>query len=115
MAADLGGISIAAGRHIGADLTQQFPPANRHLRRLDWPLRDSPVRRALGFALNTEQAEKFAEEWISAWNNHDLDQILSHYEDDFEMSSPVIVEAMNEPSGTLKGKKVISEMGARSS
>lgn len=56
-----------------------------------------------------EQAEKFADEWVDAWNAHDLDRILSHYEDDFEMSSPVIVRIMGEPSGTLKGKPQIAE------
>ena len=58
--------------------------------------------------MNTEHAEKFAAEWIAAWNSHDLARILSHYEDDFEMSSPVIVQSMNEPSGKLKGKAIIS-------
>ena len=58
--------------------------------------------------MNIEQAEEFAEEWISSWNSHDLERILSHYEDDFEMSSPVIVQTMNEPSGCLKGKEAIS-------
>jgi len=58
--------------------------------------------------VNIEQAEQFADAWIAAWNSHDLERILSHYEDDFEMSSPVIVEAMNEPSGRLVGKAVIT-------
>lgn len=52
-------------------------------------------------------AKNFAEEWISSWNAHDLERILSHYTDDFEMSSPLIVARMNEPSGTLKGKDKI--------
>ena len=30
--------------------------------------------------------------------------ILSHYEDDFEMASPLIVEVAGEPSGVLHGK-----------
>jgi len=63
--------------------------------------------------VNVEQAEVFADEWIAAWNSHDLDRILSHYEDDFEMSSPVIVEAMHEPSGRLRGKEIISVYWAR--
>ena len=63
--------------------------------------------------MNIEQAEAFAAEWISAWNSHDLDRILSHYEDDFEMSSPVIVQTMNEPSGRLKGKEQISRYWAK--
>lgn len=49
-------------------------------------------------------AQQFAEAWINTWNSHDLEAILSHYTEDFEMSSPLIVERMNEPSGTLKGK-----------
>jgi hypothetical protein len=49
-------------------------------------------------------AERFAEEWIAAWNSHDLPRILSHYDDDFEMASPRIVEIAGEPSGVLRGK-----------
>ena len=52
-------------------------------------------------------ADHFAKEWIESWNAHDLDRILSHYTDDFEMSSPVIAQLMNEPSGTLHGKAAI--------
>ena len=52
-------------------------------------------------------ARQFAEDWIDAWNAHDLDRILAHYADDFEMTSPLIVERMNKPSGTLKGKAAI--------
>lgn len=48
-------------------------------------------------------AERFAREWVAAWNAHDLDRVLSHYEDDFEMSSPIISSLMGDPSGTLRG------------
>ncbi len=54
--------------------------------------------------ITRERALEFAEEWIGTWNSHDLDLILAHYSDDFEMSSPRIVQVMYEPSGTLKGK-----------
>jgi hypothetical protein len=54
-----------------------------------------------------EFALEFAAEWIAAWNAHDLERILSHYTDDFEMSSPVIVQLVGEPSGTLKGKATV--------
>lgn len=49
-------------------------------------------------------AQEFAGDWIEAWNSHDLERILSHYRDDFEMRSPLIIERMGVPSGTLKGK-----------
>ena len=52
-------------------------------------------------------ANEFAREWIDAWNSHDLDRILSHYVDDFEMSSPLIVERKIDPSGVLRGKTAI--------
>lgn len=57
--------------------------------------------------MDSSFAEHFAADWISAWNSHDLDRILSHYADDFEMSSPVIIQLANEPSGTLKGKAAV--------
>lgn len=53
------------------------------------------------------RAEAFAHEWIAAWNAHDLDRILSHYEDDFEMSSPAIARLTGEASGTLRGKAAV--------
>ncbi len=52
-------------------------------------------------------AHSFANEWIEAWNNHDLEQVLSHYADDFEMHSPVIVQIAGEPSGMLQGKQAV--------
>jgi len=52
-------------------------------------------------------AEEFAKEWVEAWNAHNLERIFSHYTDDFEMSSPLIVQRMRVPSGTLKGKDAI--------
>jgi ketosteroid isomerase-like protein len=57
--------------------------------------------------IDSTWAQQFAEDWIAAWNAHDLERILAHYTDDFEMSSPLIVERMNEPSGTLKSKSAI--------
>jgi hypothetical protein len=54
--------------------------------------------------LTSAFASRFAAEWIAAWKSHDLDRILAHYTDDFEMSSPVIAQLMKEPSGTLRGK-----------
>jgi len=59
--------------------------------------------------ISKDFALHFATEWIDAWNAHDLERILAHYTDDFEMSSPVIVQLMNEPSGTLRGKAAIRD------
>ena len=58
-------------------------------------------------------AQRFAREWIAAWNSHDLDRILAHYEDDFEMSSPIIRTLAGEPSGRLRGKAAIRAYWAK--
>lgn len=57
--------------------------------------------------ISIDQAQQFARAWEDAWNSHDLDRILSHYADDFQMTSPFIVTVMNEPTGTLKGKEKV--------
>lgn len=59
--------------------------------------------------IDEKWAKEFAAEWIESWNSHDLDRILSHYTDDFEMRSPIIVERVGIPSGVLKGKKAVGE------
>lgn len=60
-----------------------------------------------GAMLTREFAEHFAADWIKAWNAHDLEAILAHYTDDFEMSSPLIALIAQEPSGTLRGKAAV--------
>ena len=58
-------------------------------------------------------AEEFARDWIESWNSRDLDRILSHYSDQFEMSSPKITQIAGEPSGTLKGKESVRNYWAK--
>ena len=58
--------------------------------------------------ISTAFAQRFAGHWVDAWNAHDLPAILSHYTEDFQMSSPYIVELANEPSGTLNGKAAVA-------
>lgn len=58
--------------------------------------------------ITVQFARDFARQWIEAWNSHDLQQVLSHYADDFEMSSPYIAQIVGEPSGILKGKKAVA-------
>ncbi len=63
--------------------------------------------------LTREFADHFAEEWIAAWNSHDLERILAHYTDDFAMSSPMIAAVVQEPSGTLHGKAAVGAYWAK--
>jgi hypothetical protein len=48
-------------------------------------------------------AYQLANEWIAAWNAHDLDRILEHYDEDVELTSPVAAQ-LGEPNGLVAGK-----------
>jgi hypothetical protein len=63
--------------------------------------------------ITREFADKFTQEWIASWNSRDLERILSHYTDDFEMSSPYIAEIAGESSGVLKGKAGVAAYWAK--
>lgn len=63
--------------------------------------------------LTQQFAQEFARDWIESWNSHNLERILSHYTDDFEMSSPLIASVANEPSGVLKGKEAVGNYWAK--
>ena len=57
--------------------------------------------------MDRESAERFAIEWIAAWNANDLDRILSHYADGFTMASPVIRRLGRAADGRLRGKAAV--------
>jgi len=60
--------------------------------------------------MSPEPATKeFAVEWIQAWNSHDLDAIMSHYDDDVVLTSPVAAQILNRPSGTVEGKVALRD------
>lgn len=55
----------------------------------------------------------FAQEWIAAWNSHDLDRILCHYAEGVEFVSPFIVKLTGRADGRLHGKSALRDYFAR--
>jgi ketosteroid isomerase-like protein len=53
------------------------------------------------------QARRFAQEWVEAWNAHDIDGVLAHFADDAEFTSPVAAQLLPETGGVLRGKAAI--------
>lgn len=51
-----------------------------------------------------EEAWKLAEHWVAAWNAHDLELILAHYEDVVELTSPVAAQLLGAAEGKVVGK-----------
>ncbi|RUT68779.1 nuclear transport factor 2 family protein [Flavobacterium cupreum] len=53
------------------------------------------------------EAKKFAEQWIKSWNSHDLEEIMKHYSEDIEITTPMIKLAGGIESGSLQGKEQV--------
>lgn len=54
-----------------------------------------------------------AESWVAAWNARDLDAVLAHYRDDIELISPLVIDRLGRPDGTLRGKDELRAYFAR--
>ena len=57
--------------------------------------------------LTAAEADERARHWIEAWNDHDLERVLSHYTDDVVFSSPFIQKMGMSPSGAVVGTQAL--------
>jgi predicted ester cyclase len=51
-----------------------------------------------------DDAWSLANHWVAAWNAHDLDSIMTHYEDAIELTSPVAAQLLGAAGGKVVGK-----------
>ena len=54
--------------------------------------------------MTKEEAWKLANHWVASWNAHDLDRIMTHYEDSIQLTSPIAAQLLGTPDGTVVGK-----------
>jgi ketosteroid isomerase-like protein len=57
--------------------------------------------------MTTDEARDFAARWAEAWNARDIEQVLSHFHDDVEFTSPTALAVMGIP--TVRGKRSLRE------
>lgn len=57
--------------------------------------------------MTAEDAQSFANDWVAAWNAHDLEAILGHYEDDVELISPAAAHLLGKSDGRVAGKAAL--------
>jgi predicted ester cyclase len=55
--------------------------------------------------MTKEEAHNLANHWIAAWNAHDLDAIMTHYDEAIELTSPAAAQLLNTPDGKVIGKQ----------
>jgi hypothetical protein len=60
------------------------------------------------FPLQASFARKFAQDWADAWNSHDLERILTHYDDEVLLTSPVALKLLK-GDGTVRGRAALQE------
>ena len=49
------------------------------------------------------------QEWIDAWNSHDLNRIMAHYCDDVELVSPIVIKLTGRSDATVCGKAALRD------
>jgi len=54
-------------------------------------------------------ARDFVQDWADAWNTHDLDRILAHYDDDVVLLSPLALELLDNGAGIVQGKSALRD------
>ena len=62
-----------------------------------------------GQVVSTPEPGVFAEDWLTAWNRHDVDAVLAHFHDDVVFSSPVAARVMPDSKGVVRGKAALRE------
>ena len=55
-------------------------------------------------AVNKEKAWELARHWVAAWNAHDLELIMTHYDEAVELTSPVAARLLEKADGKVVGK-----------
>ena len=58
--------------------------------------------------LQASFAREFAQDWVDAWNSHDLERILTHYDDEVLLISPIALKLLG-GDGTVRGKAALRE------
>ena len=51
----------------------------------------------------------FAAAWVLAWNSHDLERVLSHYEDSVALISPRARLVLGVDDGAVRGKAALRD------
>ena len=54
-----------------------------------------------------------SQDWLAAWNAHDLERILAHYAEDVELISPFVARLTGRSEGVLRGKAALRDFFAR--
>ncbi len=69
--------------------------------------------RAVSSPLREDRARALAEEWVAAWNEGDLEAIMSLYAPGVVFQTPTIIDSLGIPDGRVEGLEDLREHFAR--
>jgi ketosteroid isomerase-like protein len=55
----------------------------------------------------TPEPQQFADDWVRAWNSHDVEAVLAHFHDDVVFTSPMAARVLPESTGVVRGKEAL--------
>ncbi len=59
--------------------------------------------------MSTPPPDEFSRHWLDAWNNHDIEAVLTHFADDVVFTSPVAARMLADSDGVVRGKDALRE------
>ncbi|HTR94462.1 MAG TPA: nuclear transport factor 2 family protein [Trebonia sp.] len=59
--------------------------------------------------MNHDEAMAFAEHWVKAWNDHDVEAVLAHFADDAVFTSPLATRIFPDSGGAVRGKDALRQ------
>ena len=62
--------------------------------------------------MTRDEARAFAVQWAEAWNSRNIEQVLAHFREEVEFTSPTALSVMGIP--TVRGKGSLREYWTRS-
>ena len=57
----------------------------------------------------TPDPNRYADQWVRAWNAHDIEAVLDHFSDDVVFTSPVAARVVPESGGVVRGKAALRD------
>jgi ketosteroid isomerase-like protein len=58
-------------------------------------------------------AVAFSEQWVAAWNAHDVESVLEHFHEDVVFTSPVAAKLLPDSAGVVYGKSALRDYWTR--
>ncbi len=58
-------------------------------------------------------AVAFSEQWVAAWNAHDVESVLEHFHEGVVFTSPVAAKLLPESAGVVHGKSALRDYWTR--